>query len=1396
MFLVVLLFFQSGLSAVGISVSSDSDFFEITVEPNATSELAAINISALEDSMDSFEVLLPKQTEFNEQMTRSHILEAIELTYDEVNHKVTFNRLNDQTILSAKIILSNLNETNNILHVQGNIKGEMTTLEDYIFSIHNDGAKSNEADQQLEEKQPEEEKMGKKETSEPNSNNQLESKDEEPAKDEPLQEEEKEETASIHTARSITLFSGNLNVDIDLSPQRSTVLSGNTAGYHLVLKVTGSRTEYTNAEIAIDLPITEYTDFKQNLSELVIDGVTPVYNESTHQLLYEFNSIKAGRSYETQIKVNTENGISPHGAELTAQASFEADNQPEITDDATITVNASNTVSVTKKFKEVRLSGNVQKAPFPGSFTIWDIKVSIPKKDVGQMFIKEGSKIVIRDTFSSGLTFYDVMDNSPQPSVSGRTLTWEFDAPSIAEQMTADGEFFTMDLRVRLQVNNNESLVGTTQENNVSVSTTFIDNQTVPTSAKDSIYISSREAATGDVQGSVYVPSFYGPSNGNGGFGGNELKDPNPAVYDDALLGFRHGIQSMQEGKQHDFNAYTTIVNIDSNVIFKEMITPGSWIYAPTTGFYHSPFTPLEIDPAFNIVANVNGTERILVKNAKSATTYTRADLGLLPADHISYIKLDFTYAPTGMYSTSLARYYFNVKPGFVGEVENKFDVYGRDYQDQPFRYSQDYTQNNTYLNLASPRHATIVPRPADQPPIGKVAIELIDHDGGEVIRGDNRMKVTLSNMGSSVLTMSGPLEAVVLLPTGVMLNQMPKASYTNSDGRASDGQYEVLDSNYNGTGRQLVKIKWNDDRIRIGRNLTAELDVLISDSAPNSLQFDVYGFSGDNELRAPVTSGGTITDTLLQTDEDDLNGDSLTDQPRLKSGNIYAIRGKYDIQTEKLVKGELDNEFTYFGHTTPNGFIDYQVKLTNTTGQDISKFTLIDVLPSVGDLGITDNIDRGSKFTPKMTNSVILPAEWQDKVNVFYSTAKNPERNDLTKNTVYPDTTTKLTNPAGAVVPNWMTESQVTDWPTIHSFKIELKDGVDWVKGQDMMIQFSMQAPSELEVDREVLDAAVEPAERAAWNSFAVATDHGQPVEPLRVGVYMDYEVEDPTVEKNVNDSKEPVELINRDESFTWKVEYDFGNYTGNWESVVLSDQIHELLDIEHVQVIDQAGQDVVGNGTLDDTGNLVKFAINKKDGSFAYLKNQKYTLIIKSKIKSTATDEELEPFIQTGGIPNTAELIINNDPQQSNEVKVKPPVLGDIQIVKIDKETREVLQGAEFELRKCLTGDSSLQDCEVVATGTTDVSGELAFKGHVKGHYKLLETKAPEGYRLLTKPIDVEITDTERVIKLEVENNKSGWELPDTGGIGTSIFYLIGALLMASALFFVFKRKKENEY
>lgn len=116
-----------------------------------------------------------------------------------------------------------------------------------------------------------------------------------------------------------------------------------------------------------------------------------------------------------------------------------------------------------------------------------------------------------------------------------------------------------------------------------------------------------------------------------------------------------------------------------------------------------------------------------------------------------------------------------------------------------------------------------------------------------------------------------------------------------------------------------------------------------------------------------------------------------------------------------------------------------------------------------------------------------------------------------------------------------------------------------------------------------------------------------------------------------------------------------------------------------------------------------------------------------------------------------------------------------------------------------------------KVTASGTTDANGLITFEGLGAGTYFITELKTKSGYNLLTAPITVVITATpgttsctwtatmngapatfeENMVKLTVENNK-GSVLPITGGIGTTIFYVIGGLLVCGAAVMAITKKK----
>ena len=111
-----------------------------------------------------------------------------------------------------------------------------------------------------------------------------------------------------------------------------------------------------------------------------------------------------------------------------------------------------------------------------------------------------------------------------------------------------------------------------------------------------------------------------------------------------------------------------------------------------------------------------------------------------------------------------------------------------------------------------------------------------------------------------------------------------------------------------------------------------------------------------------------------------------------------------------------------------------------------------------------------------------------------------------------------------------------------------------------------------------------------------------------------------------------------------------------------------------------------------------------------------------------------------------------------------------------------------------------------------TTGDDGKLAFVGLKEGTYKLVETKAPDGYNKLTEPIEIEIkanyhqdgtldtwtasikgTPSPSGSSIEVQNNK-GTLLPGTGGMGTVIFTVIGVAVIAGGAAWYMSRRRSS--
>lgn len=197
-----------------------------------------------------------------------------------------------------------------------------------------------------------------------------------------------------------------------------------------------------------------------------------------------------------------------------------------------------------------------------------------------------------------------------------------------------------------------------------------------------------------------------------------------------------------------------------------------------------------------------------------------------------------------------------------------------------------------------------------------------------------------------------------------------------------------------------------------------------------------------------------------------------------------------------------------------------------------------------------------------------------------------------------------------------------------------------------------------------------------------------------------------------------------------------------------------------------------------------------------------------------------------------NKAQLEYSNNPRDTNskDKTVWDNVVVFTYQVVVNKYANSVaennkLPGAEFTLTKKLNGDTT----KVIAAVKSEDGVRFTFKGLDDGEYTLTETVTPEGYNTID-PITFnvnanhEITwegtgDRNTLLKSLTGNqvtgkitfaenanvngslvtdiiNKSGTVLPSTGGMGTTVFYVVGGGLMAVAVvLLVTKKRMENK-
>lgn len=200
-------------------------------------------------------------------------------------------------------------------------------------------------------------------------------------------------------------------------------------------------------------------------------------------------------------------------------------------------------------------------------------------------------------------------------------------------------------------------------------------------------------------------------------------------------------------------------------------------------------------------------------------------------------------------------------------------------------------------------------------------------------------------------------------------------------------------------------------------------------------------------------------------------------------------------------------------------------------------------------------------------------------------------------------------------------------------------------------------------------------------------------------------------------------------------------------------------------------------------------------------------------------------EAAVSNGKTENTVVVTpgTNNSDVVSDTVKI---FLGKADFVKVEKgNVNTKLANAEFEIYTSKDGNEKLSFVKDATTNTyrfakeggtgttfTLVSGKdgsFHITGLPEGEYWLKETKAPAGYNLMVdrQAFKIKVNNKDAngsgnannsaLVKFEtanIENAKGGTVLPSTGGMGTTMLYSIGGLMVAGAAVLIVVRKRVN--
>ena len=354
---------------------------------------------------------------------------------------------------------------------------------------------------------------------------------------------------------------------------------------------------------------------------------------------------------------------------------------------------------------------------------------------------------------------------------------------------------------------------------------------------------------------------------------------------------------------------------------------------------------------------------------------------------------------------------------------------------------------------------------------------------------------VNLQGNISTPAPLSGNVVLTDLLPYGLSWHN-PVASAGFSVTKAQGGAATTVTGtvadiqNFDNTGRELIRVTFPASAFTSGFYTIAPpgnfVDVTVPSGATTYNNTDQLFVQGIADNTRPVCGPGTTStpSTFESSDPMDLDGDGATNENYCQWAASLTVppTGGPAFGLVKSVQGNLDSAPKYspgIGDASPGGSGKYTLTWTNTGGKNLASPVVYDILPYVGDTGVSPGqagVARGSQFAPIFTGiSAGLPAG----VTVAYSQSSNPCRPE--------------------VYPNAANSGCVNDWTTAAPTPLSLVKALrftatgTYTPAQSFAVNFTVQVPAGY-------------VNTVAWNTAASDANYNGtpllPAEPPKVGL------------------------------------------------------------------------------------------------------------------------------------------------------------------------------------------------------------------------------------------------------------------------------------------------------